>query len=136
MSTKSELEKLISDTADLITGYKRRAAAIDKQIDRLKPAATALGKLKDDFRIAQKSTRKVFEEKGNWSGEKYKAFCRDGEAVDAESDAYYKLLDKAQDDINTKITELEGQKRKVLGPVGDLLNQIAEWRTELKNAWN
>ena len=136
MSIKSELDKKISDAWSLHARYTAIYNDCEQKLDRLRPVYKTLGKIKDDFKTARRNTKEVFAEKGAWHGEKYTAFCSDGDKVDSECEAYYQLLDQAQDTVNVKIGELEAKKLEIIPLLGRVLGRIRQWEREIQNIGN
>lgn len=136
LATKSEIQGWISDAQRKQETYHKIAADCDKQIARLEPVYRKLGELKENFRSARKSTENIFDEKGTWRGERYKAFCNAGEALDDTCKAYYQKLDAAQDEVNRKIGKLKGKKQEQILLVGRLMKQVTQWQVDIENALN
>ena len=116
-----------------------RMQTVDKcndQLARLEPIYKRLSEIKKDLRSARKSTEKMFEEKGNWRGEKYVAYRSAGSELDGICGDYYKQLDAAHDAINVKIGELRAARAEAISDIGILLGQIERWSIELNNNWN
>lgn len=116
--------------------YERTVEECNKKIARLKPVYQKLGEIKSDFKSAKKNTEEVFKEKGTWRGEKHSSFCNAGDSLCDVSEAYYRHLDTAQDEVNRKIGELENQKLKLIPLIGDLAATINWLWTEFNNAVN
>lgn len=136
MATESELNSLIQKAKNTYNRYKTTVGNCDAQIARLKPVYTKLGEIKNDFSSVRKDMTGIIDEKRFWCGEQYNTFCQRGDALDDACRRYYLLLDQAQDAVNTKIGELEAEKRRLVPLIGDLWGQMARWRTELQNLGN
>lgn len=136
MATKSEILRWINEAQNTVDRYKRTIEDCNRKIARLEPVYQELGNIKKEFKSAKKSTESIFEEKGNWRGEKQKSFYREGEILDDLSRDYYNKLDKAQDAVNTKIGELKAQKAKLFGIIGDLAGKIQQMWVAFQNALN
>ena len=129
MSTISELREKYGI-------YNQRLIDCNHKIDRLEPVYSELGRIKRSFRTAQKSTGKIFDEKGIWRGEKYTSFCTAGDNLVDSLETYYKQLDSAQDAVNDAISNLKQEKLRLIPIVGGLLAQIEQFSTDVENVLN
>ena len=126
----------ISELREKYGIYNQRLKDCNHKFDRLEPVYSELGRIKRSFRTAQKSTGKIFDEKGIWRGEKYTSFCTAGDMLDDSLETYYKRLDSAQDAVNEAISGLKQEKLRLIPIVGGLLAQIEQFSTDVENVLN
>ncbi len=136
MATESELKGWIRKAKTTYSRYSNTVSKCNKEIARLKPVYKDLGQIKKDFRTVRKDLSSIIGEKRLWCGEQYNEFQQKGEVLDDACRQYYLLLDQAQDTVNTKIGELEAEKRRLVPLIGDLWGKMAQWETELQNLGN
>lgn len=136
MATKSEIEKWIESAKNKRTRYQKIVRNCDDEIARLEPVYRELGAIKSDFSSVRKNTLQIIDEKRKWVGDKHNAFCQAGDSFDNVCGDYYRLLDAAQDAVNTKIGDLKAQKRELVPLIGNLWGQIERWKVDLQNIGN
>ena len=139
MSEKADYDQLVSErnaTEYRIADARSQQTQVQAKIERLKTAKQILDSCYDSFEDVKKSVHKELTRNYQWKGTKYDEFVQMGNSLDYSNYVYLDSLDKARDDINLKIVELENESFEIAGFIGDLLAWLNTLVHKIENHFN
>ena len=139
MSENNEYNQWVSEKSyaeDQVSSVRSQQTEVRAKIERLRTAKKILDNCYDSFEDVKKSVSKELNNNYQWKGTKYDEFVEMGNGLEYSNFAYLDSIDKARDEINLKIAELENESFKMAGIIGDLLAWINTLAAKIENYFN
>lgn len=140
MSDNAEYKNLVNQKSNAQSRYDSCSSRIEEceyLLGRLKPAKQAVAELKKTFKSNKKLDKQLHNEDHDWTGSTYQSFSSKMTMLTEANDNYYEnSIDFVLDSLNNKITQIENQRLReygLLGELGSLINSLAN---KIENFFN